>query len=332
MPGSLKASKSQVSSMNWVVPQAGFLVSWKTKAPVACDARSLLPKQPLRKEATDDSSSYPPGDRSREGGGVMAWVRLEDTFPEHPKVDAAGGDAGWLHVCAIAYCNRNTTDGFIATNRVPQLSDRRQPFKLVDKLVAVGLWEVDERGGWRIHDYLHYQPSKATIDAEKEKARERMRKARDERSGNVRANIERSSGNVRVTRPVPTRPDVSTLTSSTSSPVTRTPSSLDDAKVKEALRLYAEAETARYGKGPKYRDGILNKAEHWAQLVALNLQRPDCTPQALADAHAKGEGWPVRQRTHNAHGSDCICKGERTVRDAAGYAEPCPGILRLVAG
>lgn len=138
----------------------------------------------------------------------MPWVRLEDTFPEHPKIDAAGGDAAWLHVCALAYCNRNTTDGFIATARLAQLSDRKSPARLAARLVEVGLWEVED-GGWRIHDYLDYQPSKAAVEQDRENARNRMRRAREQRtgSGNVRANNERSSEDVRLTRPDPSRPD-----------------------------------------------------------------------------------------------------------------------------
>ena len=40
-------------------------------------------------------------------------MRWDDKTPEHPKMAAAGGDAGWLHFCAVGYCNRNETDGVI---------------------------------------------------------------------------------------------------------------------------------------------------------------------------------------------------------------------------
>jgi hypothetical protein len=131
----------------------------------------------------------------------MAWVRLDDTFPEHPKIDAAGGDAAWLHVCALSYCNRNETDGYVPRERITKLSDRKQPYRLAARLVAVGLWDVAV-DGWQIHDYLDFQPSKAKLQAERDAAKERMREAR--RSRNVRPNVTRSSGEVRLT---PTRPD-----------------------------------------------------------------------------------------------------------------------------
>lgn len=106
----------------------------------------------------------------------MAWVRLEDTFPEHPKIDAAGGDAGWLHVCALAYCNRNLTDGFIAQARIGRLSDRKSPAQLAQRLVDVGLWEPCD-SGWVIHDYLHYNPSKEQVDAQRAARSEVKQKA-----------------------------------------------------------------------------------------------------------------------------------------------------------
>lgn len=141
----------------------------------------------------------------------MTWVRIEDTFPEHPKIDKAGGDAGWLHVCALAYCNRNETDGFIATDRLSRLSDRRGPKVLAAKLVDAGLWEIDPEGWW-IHDYLHYQPSRASLEQKRVDARERMAKARRS-SPNVRANNDRTNDEHPPNKqrsshnPDPTRPD-----------------------------------------------------------------------------------------------------------------------------
>ena len=56
-------------------------------------------------------------------------------MPEHPKIVAAGGDAAWLWLCMMAYCRRNRTDGVFAGNVVPRQSDRRQPMKLLERLV-----------------------------------------------------------------------------------------------------------------------------------------------------------------------------------------------------
>ena len=63
-----------------------------------------------------DASGAPTGVIRRADDWLSG--RLDDGFPEHPKVQQVGGDAAWLHVCALAYCNRNLTDGFIAAQVV----------------------------------------------------------------------------------------------------------------------------------------------------------------------------------------------------------------------
>lgn len=149
----------------------------------------------------------------------MPWVKLDDTFPEHPKVEMAGPMAGWLHVCALCYCNRNLTDGFIPSARVPKLAaDLPNVKRLVSALLDAGLW-LEEDGGYRIHNYLEFQPSKAKVEAEREEARKRMAAARaakkakagddpfDDGSGEVlemfgRTRPERSA-ELRSTRPDP---------------------------------------------------------------------------------------------------------------------------------
>jgi len=153
----------------------------------------------------------------------MAWVRFDDTFPEHPKVLKVGGDAAWLHVCALAYCNRLETDGVIPTGVVGRLSDRKDAKRLAAKLVSEGLWDVHPEG-WEIHDYHDFQPSKAELEQRREARAQAGRKGgvksgetRRERSkpeanseanasGLLEANSERSGT---PSRPVPSRPDVS---------------------------------------------------------------------------------------------------------------------------
>lgn len=116
----------------------------------------------------------------------MPWVRLDEEFPDHPKVVTAGPLAGWLHVCALAYCNRHLTDGFIPRAQVGRLvnfagiinldedpgpCDVRDmpdvsPYELADRLVSLGVWER-RQGGFAIHDFLDYQPSRAEIEAQR---------------------------------------------------------------------------------------------------------------------------------------------------------------------
>lgn len=103
----------------------------------------------------------------------MAWVYLDDQFPDHPKVVLAGGDAAWLFVCGLAYCRRYSTGGEIPAAQVARLTDRRQPAKLAAKLVEVGLWEVDG-DRYQVHDYSEWNRSeKSRSEAGRKAARAR---------------------------------------------------------------------------------------------------------------------------------------------------------------
>ena len=101
------------------------------------------------------------------------YIKMSDSLPEHRKIVAAGGDAAWLHVCALAYASRNLTDGFIPAGVVPRLSDRKQAAKLARKLTEVELWHEPGHECKRcpqppaetyvIHDYLIHQRSAARV-------------------------------------------------------------------------------------------------------------------------------------------------------------------------
>ena len=107
----------------------------------------------------------------------MAWVKLDDTFVEHPKVLAAGPLAAWLHVCAISYCNRNLTDGLVPKAVASRLADVSGPAKHIASLVREGLW-IEQDHEYLLHDYLEYQPSRAQVEAEREAAKKRMASSR----------------------------------------------------------------------------------------------------------------------------------------------------------
>lgn len=98
----------------------------------------------------------------------MGWVYLDDSFPEHAKIIAAGGDAVLLWVYGLAYCNRRLTEGRIPKAYVPQLTDRRKPLELAAKLVKVGLW-LEDGDHYRVHDYDKWNHS-ATAKAKAKKA------------------------------------------------------------------------------------------------------------------------------------------------------------------
>jgi len=131
----------------------------------------------------------------------MVWARFDDQYPDHPKVIEAGPLAAWLNVCAICYSSRYLTDGFVPAGQVRKLADLEDAMQLAERLVAAGLWERVP-GGFLVHDYLEYNPSREKVNAEREAARRRMN---SRRSPDVRLNFSRTSGEVPTTfnDPVP---------------------------------------------------------------------------------------------------------------------------------
>ena len=99
------------------------------------------------------------------------WVKIDDHFDEHDKTLDAGPLGMAFHVAALCYCNRQLTDGFIRNAKAKNLLDLEgmaDPSEVIDRLVRVGLWERVE-GGFQIHDYLDYQPSREKVLAERER-------------------------------------------------------------------------------------------------------------------------------------------------------------------
>jgi hypothetical protein len=127
----------------------------------------------------------------------MVWARFDDRYSDSPKIEAAGPWAELLDMRAIIYAAGNLTDGLITRTALTKISAGiPSPLKKAQILVDVGRWDVNPGGGWLIHSFLTYNPSKASVEdgrAKKEMdraaARERMRQKRSgEQSANVHTN------------------------------------------------------------------------------------------------------------------------------------------------
>lgn len=142
----------------------------------------------------------------------MPWIRVDDHFDEHPKL-ARVGPLGWaVWLAGLAYCNRNLTDGFIPYTTANRLvsweflmprdgSDSESIWtvgmntgmhgedvtcaRVIDMLVGAGLWEV-VTGGFRVHDFGDYQPSKAEVLVDRQKWADRQKKRRQSRGESTR--------------------------------------------------------------------------------------------------------------------------------------------------
>ena len=109
---------------------------------------------------------------------------MNDSHPENPKVIAAGDDGGWLHYCAICYCSRNETDGFVPDIIVPRLTGLPDVEAVVERLVKLCLFEKVE-GGIRVHDYLDHQTPADQIKAKREDGKERAKRWRERKRNGV---------------------------------------------------------------------------------------------------------------------------------------------------
>lgn len=88
----------------------------------------------------------------------MTWVKLDDSLPEDPRWDIAGAAGLGLHVAALAYCNRNLTDGLVSLSRARRLIECGNSDDVIERLVAAGFWERDG-DDVRLVDFLDDQPS-----------------------------------------------------------------------------------------------------------------------------------------------------------------------------
>lgn len=119
-------------------------------------------------------------------------LRIYDEFLEDEDITGLSHQAYRLHVSALVYCSRNLTDGEVTARAVKVLQAilgytlRR----FVVELVTAGLW-VPAGDGWRVRNYLEFNPDADTVKKEKAAARDRMRDLRKRRAGSKERSGER---------------------------------------------------------------------------------------------------------------------------------------------
>ncbi len=99
----------------------------------------------------------------------MAWVRLDDRFYDNPKIIGLSDQAVLLYISALCYSSGQLTDGFIPEKALRRIGWRSDDLESdVTELVNAGLWEPTD-GGYMIHDYLEYNPSREELEDLREK-------------------------------------------------------------------------------------------------------------------------------------------------------------------
>lgn len=130
----------------------------------------------------------------------MPWVKLSDDWYDDPKIIAAGDDGALLWVKAVSWSARNLTDGLIPAELLPRLILSPETPTIVSRLVNLGLFVEDISGGFRVANYLEYQPSREQVLAERAKEAKRKRDAR------AAASAGRPPGHLADSEPGPTSP------------------------------------------------------------------------------------------------------------------------------
>lgn len=133
----------------------------------------------------------------------MTWIKIDDSFPNHPKVIGLSDRAFRTHITGLCYCGTYLTDGFIPFAAV-QAIVKEPEYKPTDELESVGLWKRTE-SGFIIHDYLSHQTSKEEVEHKRELSRKRSERYRSKKEtvseddwGDIVSNV---SSNALVTHP-----------------------------------------------------------------------------------------------------------------------------------
>jgi hypothetical protein len=129
----------------------------------------------------------------------MPWVRFDDQFTIHRKVDGLSDAAFRLHTSAIFWSARNLTDGSVSREDLDGVSARvRTPERFAAECKKRGVWHLGDEDcpsekcpangggngdGWIIHDYWEFQPSKVQVVADRQAAARRQAKWRASHNG-----------------------------------------------------------------------------------------------------------------------------------------------------
>lgn len=138
----------------------------------------------------------------------MAWFKVDDSYWSHPKVMFQTLEASGLWLRAGSWAANHLTDGRVPLRITHMIipKSRRAVDALGGELEDLGLWTRDG-DDWVFHDWGEYQPTRDEVEAEREKARERQARWRENGARAARRNGVSNGVTDGVTNAYPTRPD-----------------------------------------------------------------------------------------------------------------------------
>ena len=114
-------------------------------------------------------------------------------FESHDKVEACGHGAVGLVALGLSYAVRALPDGVIPDGWAESKTREEAGGSAAQQLVDEGLWEPVE-GGYRVHDFAVYNPTRAEIEDRRQRERERKRRQRRRPTGTVPPGQKRPTG------------------------------------------------------------------------------------------------------------------------------------------
>ena len=117
----------------------------------------------------------------------MAWYKVDDRLPTSrklmriPRLDRPAAIGIWT--LAGAWSMHEMTDGFVPAYAIEEWGGDETH---ADALVTAGMWERDERdgdSGYQFVNWDEYQPTKADVEARRERDRERKRNQPRDKGG-----------------------------------------------------------------------------------------------------------------------------------------------------
>ncbi len=133
-------------------------------------------------------------------GRLMAWLRIDDGFPEHEKLLSLRRNERWTWIEILAYCARQQNGGRLPASITNHMKYVTKPF--LERCVEIGLLDVIN-GYFIVHDWNDYNPKDPTNAVRQ--ARYRNAKSNGDVTEKVtEENVTTVTPRARASRPVPT--------------------------------------------------------------------------------------------------------------------------------
>lgn len=239
----------------------------------------------------------------------MSWVKMDDQWPFHRKLRLVEPLDRLMWTMSIAYCSAQNTDGRLdgpMLEMVAFCAGVTKPYEAAERLVTAGLYDLDA-GGWKVHDYLGFQPSSVQrqhVSEQRSQAGKRggqnSGKTRSAKGQTAQAKPKQVASPSLPTFGTPSRPVPSSpVQSQSSSGLNKSSVSQgsaegdddnDDTRINKALPLIADGLADLYDIAPKRRPGykaaiLRNPTDHQDALHVLANDHPNADPTHLAELY-----------------------------------------------